>query len=119
MLDSCFFFWISNSGKTENLYFLGSSTSNLENKKNKIHFYQCKFQDTIFKNNSLNFQNYFILIYETTMKSVTVKGSLYNDELSTSNWLSIFYSNFSGINFEGYDLINIKSSFLSISFSKI
>ncbi|EAL71820.1 hypothetical protein DDB_G0271380 [Dictyostelium discoideum AX4] len=30
------------------------------------------------------------------MKSVTVKGSLYNDELSTSNWLSIFYSNFSG-----------------------
>ncbi|KAM9955365.1 hypothetical protein ACTFIW_003015 [Dictyostelium discoideum] len=113
--SNCIF---SNSGKIESLYFFGNSTTNLENKKNKIHFYQCQFQHTIFKNNAFNFQNYFILIYETTMKSVTVKGSLHNEQLSESNWLSIFYSNFSDINFEGYDLIHIQSGFLSISFSK-
>ncbi|KAM9979559.1 hypothetical protein ACTFIY_008795 [Dictyostelium cf. discoideum] len=116
--SNCIF---SNSGKIESLYFLAISTTtttNLENKKNKIHFYQCQFQNIIFKNNALNFQNYFLLIYETTMKSVTIKGSLYNDESSPSNWLTIIFSNFISINFEGYDLINIKSGFLSISYSK-
>ncbi|KAN0032999.1 hypothetical protein ACTA71_011206 [Dictyostelium dimigraforme] len=106
-----------NSGQSDDLYFSGINYDNLSNYKNSIYFYECYFENIIFKNNAFNFQNYYISIYGTKMNSIIVRGGLYIDLLG-SNILSIFYSSFVGINFNGFEnLLNIKSGTLSIVFS--